>query len=142
VAEELVAVDAEALGQLLQALVGEGHLVRELQTTRGLHKLGHPNPIETLIEQVNSRNPRTLTTAQLSQAERTELLDWVSACQSRYRIDSTPGHRFDGPPGNLQENRTALVLYVNELLAKRAGCVCIAQASPSGVAASAQMEPT
>jgi hypothetical protein len=45
-----VEVDADALYQVLQALVGPGHHIRELQFTRSLHKLGHPNAIETLIE--------------------------------------------------------------------------------------------
>jgi hypothetical protein len=48
-----IPVDAEALHQVLQALIGPSHHVRELQATRGLHKLGAPylNPIETLVEQ-------------------------------------------------------------------------------------------
>ena len=48
---------------------------------------------------------------------REELLDWVSACQSAYHIESTPGHRFGGIPGALSENRESLVGYVEELLA-------------------------
>lgn len=46
-----------------------------------------------------------------------ELLDWVSACQSAYHIDSTPGHRFGGLGSNLEENRQAVVDYVRDLLA-------------------------
>lgn len=49
-ASAVVTVSADALHQVLQALVGPGHLIRELQATRSLHKLGHPNAIETLIE--------------------------------------------------------------------------------------------
>lgn len=56
----------------------------------------------------------------LTDEERTELLDWVSACQSAYHIDSTPGHRFSGLGSELQDNREALCDYVNELLASRA----------------------
>jgi len=56
----------------------------------------------------------------LTEDEERELLDWVSACQSAYHIESTPGHRFGGLPGALEENREALVGYVNELLAARA----------------------
>ena len=56
----------------------------------------------------------------LTEAETTELLDWVSACQSSYHIDSTPGHRFGGLGSQLQENRDALVEYVNALIAARA----------------------
>lgn len=48
--------------------------------------------------------------------EKTELLDWVSACQSAYHIESTPGHRFGGITGNLEENRERLVDYVELLL--------------------------
>lgn len=46
-----ITVDRKALHTVLQALVGPGHLIRELQHTRSLHKMGHPNPIDTLIEQ-------------------------------------------------------------------------------------------
>lgn len=56
----------------------------------------------------------------LTDAEITELLDWVSACQSSYHIDSTPGHRFGGLGSHLQENRDSLVEYVNALIAARA----------------------
>lgn len=56
----------------------------------------------------------------LTEAETTELLDWVSACQSSYHIDSTPGHRFGGLGSHLQENRDSLVEYVNALIAARA----------------------
>lgn len=52
----------------------------------------------------------------LTAQQRTELLDHVSACQSAYHIDSTPGHRFGGLPSNLPENRDALVDFVEELL--------------------------
>ena len=56
----------------------------------------------------------------LTDAEITELLGWVSACQSSYHIDSTPGHRFGGLGSHLQENRDSLVEYVNALIAARA----------------------
>lgn len=55
----------------------------------------------------------------LTEDERRELLDWVSACQSSYHIDSTPGHRFAFAGSNLDENRESLVDYVNDLLAAR-----------------------
>lgn len=54
----------------------------------------------------------------LSDAQVTELLDLVSACQSAYHIDSTPGHRFGGMPSNLEANRAELVVYVRQLLAE------------------------
>lgn len=53
----------------------------------------------------------------LSDAQVTELLDLVSACQSAYHIDSTPGHRFGGMPSNLEANRAELVAYVRQLVA-------------------------
>lgn len=49
-----VSVSADALYQVLQALTGPGHLIREIQYSRGLHALGHPNPIDTLIEEFNA----------------------------------------------------------------------------------------
>lgn len=52
----------------------------------------------------------------MTEEQKTELLDWVSACQSAYHIENTPGHRFGGIGGQLQENREALVDYVQSLL--------------------------
>lgn len=49
-----VTVDGQALRQVLVALVGQPHHIRELQATRSLHKLGYPNPIDILIEQFNA----------------------------------------------------------------------------------------
>lgn len=43
-----VLVDADALTQVLRALNGPGHHIRELQATRGLSALGVSNPIEQL----------------------------------------------------------------------------------------------
>lgn len=48
-----ITISAEPLRQILQALTGPGHLIREIQYTRSLHALGHPNPIDTLIEEYN-----------------------------------------------------------------------------------------
>lgn len=137
-AEELVLVDAKALREVLQALASPGHMMRELQATRSLHKLGHPNPIDTLLEQLEVGQRSAGTAALLSESERTELLDWVNACQSQYHIDSTQGHRFAELTSNLQENRTALLGYVNELLEKRAGRTSI---SPGSVAAEGSRDP-
>ncbi len=47
---EMVAVRKEPLDQLLGALVGPPHLIRELQATVGLHHLIKDNPIEQLWE--------------------------------------------------------------------------------------------
>lgn len=46
---ESITVSRAALYEVLHALVGPPHYIRELQATRSLHFLGHPNPIETLI---------------------------------------------------------------------------------------------
>ena len=48
-----VMVSARALHQVLGALVGPSHYLRELQATRNL-PLGEPNPINTLIDQYNA----------------------------------------------------------------------------------------
>ena len=50
----------------------------------------------------------------------TELLDWVSACQSAYHIDNTPGHRFGGLGSNLEENRLEIVCFVRGLIESHA----------------------
>lgn len=49
-----ISVDVTTLAQLLQALVGPEHLIREMQATRRLHKQGYPNLIEILLDQVNA----------------------------------------------------------------------------------------
>lgn len=52
--EKTVRVSAEALRQVLVALSGPGHLIRELQATRDIAKLSDtPNPINTLVDQYN-----------------------------------------------------------------------------------------
>lgn len=48
---ETVTVDAKALRQVLQALIGPSHHIAEMQATRGLHALTGDNPIELLVEQ-------------------------------------------------------------------------------------------
>lgn len=48
-----ITVDAEPLQQILQALVGSPFAIRELQATQHLHTLGHPSPIQALLEQYN-----------------------------------------------------------------------------------------
>lgn len=65
-ASKTVAVDAEALGQILQALIGPGHHIRELQATRSLHALGYSNPIDTLIESYNAAIAATAATGEAS----------------------------------------------------------------------------
>lgn len=52
----------------------------------------------------------------MTDEQKAELLDWVSACQSAYHIEHTPDHRFGGLGGKLQENRDLLVEYVESLI--------------------------
>ena len=47
-----IPVDADALRQVLNALNGPGHYIRELQATRNLP--GSTNPINTLIDDYNN----------------------------------------------------------------------------------------
>jgi len=51
--QKLVSVDADALREVLQALIGPAHHIRELQATRSLHAMGYPNAIDTLVESFN-----------------------------------------------------------------------------------------
>lgn len=46
----------------------------------------------------------------------TELLDWVSACQSAYHIDNTNNHRFGGLGSDLEENRSEIICFVRGLI--------------------------
>lgn len=48
---DTVTVNAKALREVLLALVGPAHHIRELQATRGLP--GYENPIDTLIREFN-----------------------------------------------------------------------------------------
>lgn len=54
---EKLTVDAAALIQVLNALQGPGHHIRELQATRSLHAMGpeYANPIETLLAEVREQ---------------------------------------------------------------------------------------
>uniref|UniRef100_A0AAU7PG64 Uncharacterized protein n=1 Tax=Burkholderia phage vB_BgluM-SURPRISE13 TaxID=3159457 RepID=A0AAU7PG64_9VIRU len=52
-----VEVDAEALGDLLRALMGPGHLIRELMVIHSLDEKGlsdKPGPIKLLVDQYNA----------------------------------------------------------------------------------------
>jgi hypothetical protein len=49
-----VVVDANALRMVIQALVGPGHYIRELQATRGLPG-DDRNPIDQLVEEYNAQ---------------------------------------------------------------------------------------
>ncbi len=54
-----VSVDGTALRQVLMALIGPSHLIRELQATRGLKGLTDvANPIDVLLEQFNAEVAR------------------------------------------------------------------------------------
>jgi hypothetical protein len=48
-----VPVSADALAEVLTALLGPGHLIRELQATRSISAsgLGGPNAINTLVDE-------------------------------------------------------------------------------------------
>lgn len=63
----MVSVDADALGQVLRALNGPGHYIRELQVTRDLDNKGlslERNPINLLIEQYNEFVNKTNSTSE------------------------------------------------------------------------------
>lgn len=55
-----VFVSAEPLRQVLQALIGGGHLIRELQMTRGIP--GDENPIDQLVREYNEQAKATQET--------------------------------------------------------------------------------
>lgn len=61
--------------------------------------------------------PSAQPTVRLTDEQKAELLDWVSACQSAYHIENTSNHRFGGLSSQLQENRDALIEYVEDMLA-------------------------
>jgi hypothetical protein len=57
-----ISVTAEALREVLVALNGPGHLIRELQATRNIGDLlGKKNPIDLLLEEFNSEVNRINT---------------------------------------------------------------------------------
>lgn len=51
---DAITVDRAALRQVLEALIGPGHLIRELQFTRSLPD----NPINKLVDQYNAAIPQ------------------------------------------------------------------------------------
>jgi len=53
---ETVTVNAAALRQLLEAVMGPAHLIRELRVIQELHqkKLSPPDPITILVEEYNA----------------------------------------------------------------------------------------
>ena len=52
----------------------------------------------------------------MKQIDKTELLDWVTACQSAYSMEQNPRGPFRSLPGQLKDNRTSLVEFVDDLL--------------------------
>lgn len=55
-ADVTMVVDAKALRDVLSALIGPGHYIRELQATRSIAKLtGVKNPIDVLLDQFNAQ---------------------------------------------------------------------------------------
>ncbi|NLZ11105.1 MAG: hypothetical protein GX086_07225 [Alcaligenaceae bacterium] len=62
----------------------------------------------------------------------TELLDWVSACQSAYHIDNTPSHRFGGLGSNLEENRSEIICFVRGLIESHAAAAIEADRQARG----------
>lgn len=50
---ETVTVNADALRQVLNALIGAPHLIRELQATRDKPPVLTGNPIDTLVREFN-----------------------------------------------------------------------------------------
>lgn len=51
---ETVTVSADALRKVLNALIGEPHLIRELQFTRDKPPFFEGNPIDTLVREFNA----------------------------------------------------------------------------------------
>lgn len=76
-----VTVDGQALRQVLVALVGQPHHIRELQATRSLHKLGYPNPIDILIEQFNAAvEPQPPQPSPAAQGDAPDAVDVPDQC--------------------------------------------------------------
>ncbi len=61
---DTIEVNASALRDLLQAVIGPPHLIREIQATRSLHAMGpeYANPIETLLADVLAHDGRAAGT--------------------------------------------------------------------------------
>lgn len=80
-----ISVPANALRELLQAVVGPGHHIRELQATRQVSKLmGEPNCIDVLVDAFNAApagEPEPAAELQRLDAENTQLRSDVSRLQ-------------------------------------------------------------
>lgn len=65
------------------------------------------------------QKPSAEPVALLTEDEKTELLDWVSACQSAYAMEQNPRGPFRPLPGQLKDNRQGVVDCINEILRSR-----------------------
>lgn len=54
--DEKIQVSKSALRQVLLALDGPGHMIRELQITRGLPLAGDVNPIDKLLKEFKEQS--------------------------------------------------------------------------------------
>lgn len=98
-----ITVNASALRQVLHALIGPDHLIRELQATRSLHKLGHPNPIQALLDEFNATDggqaPKYLTMPAMTESLR-EVLgmpvhQYMPIVRALQRLDPSIKSRFE-----------------------------------------------
>lgn len=110
-----ITVNADALYEVLQALVGPGHHIRELQATRSLHKLGHPNPIDTLIEDYEAS--RAAPTAAEPAGEAVAEQQWIE--QSKHLncpVCGGSGHIDDVMPlGDAAHNALLELVMLKEM---------------------------
>lgn len=98
-AKPKIPVDADALKQVLAALVGPGHLIRELQAIRGLPVLGGVvhDPIGALITQFNDFENRDIAAEQQSEPQSTEALQaMIEAKDSLAEVLASTGDALIG----------------------------------------------
>lgn len=108
-----VTVDEAPLRELLTALSGLAHHIREIMATRSLHALGHPNCIDTLIEQFNlTKNHSTVKASAKT----------CCLCDTEFRAwpDGTIQHIDDTPHSHMSDDFTSVWGHDEEDALRRA----------------------
>ncbi len=117
----LISVPAAALHELLQAVIGPGHHIRELQMTRSVSKLmGEPNCIDVLVDVFNR--------APVDRTDRTDTHEvWADGVMAQAQVFASAwalvGGRFDSGEmlGEAEAAKTELRAMLSHTHAAAAG---------------------
>ena len=138
---ENVIINAAALRQVLVALVGPPHLMRELQVTRSSSEpgklsisdlTGQKNPIDLLVEEFNEQITRGSLRADLFQSKTTTYRVKSGDASGLFIFTATTDHRSDDDDVRLTKYQLGFVNGMHEILT--AGCgifLCKEEGNPN-----------